>query len=417
MGVVHVSLLWHHHQPYYREGPNGRYAMPWVRLHGIKDYYGMAWLAEQHRDVHMTFNMVPSLLVQLQDYANGEADEEWLRLSAKPAADLTEDEIHFVLNEFFSAHWETMIRPFPRYQELVLKRRFDRRTSRQVFREFDTQDLRDLQVWANLAWFFPQLLWDDEVLRELVAKGRGYSEDDKVALLAKQREVLGRVIPMYRGLQDGGSVELSVSPFYHPILPLLCNMERAREGIPGLPMPRTVVNMTEDARAQVARAVEAYWVFFGRAPRGMWPSEGSVSPEVPPIVAEAGIRWIATDEGILGRSLDMFFHRDGYGLPEEWEKLYQPYRVPQGGADFAILFRDHYLSDLIGFQYYNQPAEAAAADFVGGWRRSGRGRGGRMSSWRSSSTGRTPGSIIPTAASTSSTRSTIVWPRRLGFGL
>jgi len=365
MGVVHVSLLWHHHQPYYREGPNGRYAMPWVRLHGIKDYYGMAWLAEQHRDVHMTFNMVPSLLVQLQDYANGEADEEWLRLSAKPAADLTEDEIHFVLNEFFSAHWETMIRPFPRYQELVLKRRFDRRTSRQVFREFDTQDLRDLQVWANLAWFFPQLLWDDEVLRELVAKGRGYSEDDKVALLAKQREVLGRVIPMYRGLQDGGSVELSVSPFYHPILPLLCNMERAREGIPGLPMPRTVVNMTEDARAQVARAVEAYWVFFGRAPRGMWPSEGSVSPEVPPIVAEAGIRWIATDEGILGRSLNMFFHRDGYGLPEEWEKLYEPYRVPQGGADFAILFRDHYLSDLIGFQYYNQPAEAAAADFVG----------------------------------------------------
>jgi len=364
MGDLFLSLLWHHHQPYYREGPEGRYAMPWVRLHGIKDYYGMAWLAQQHPDVHMTFNLVPSLLIQLEDYAAGEADEEWLRLTAKPARDLDEDETHFVLNEFFCANLETMIRPRPRYQELVLKRRFDRRTSKQVIREFTTQDFLDLQVWSTLAWFFPQLLRDDEVLRELVEKGRGFTEDDKAAMLAKQREVLARIIPMYRELQDNGSAEISVSPFYHPILPLLCNMERAREAIPALPMPRTRADLADDARIQVARAVEAYWVYFGRPPRGMWPSEGSVSPEVPPVVAEAGLRWIATDEGILARSLNRSFPRDLFGHPLDGHDLYQPYRVPAGSSDLAVIFRDHYISDLIGFQYYNQTPDVAADDFV-----------------------------------------------------
>jgi len=365
MGDVLVSLLWHQHQPYYREGPDGPYAMPWVRLHGIKDYYGMAWLAQQHPEVHVTFNLVPSLLVQLDDYASGQAEEKWLRLTAKPARELDEKESSFILNEFFNANWETMIRPHERYRELLLKRRFGRRTSDEVLKEFTRQDLLDLQVWGTLSWFFPQLLWEDEVLRELVAKGRGFTEGDKAAMLAKQGQVLASVIPMYRELQDRGGVEISVSPFYHPILPLLCKMERAREGIPGLPMPRQRANMAEDARTQVARAVETYWVYFGRAPVGMWPSEGSVSPEVAALVGEAGIRWIATDEGILCRSLGCGLHRDYDGLLQEWKTLYQPYRVPAGGAELAIIFRDRYLSDLIGFQYYHQPAERAAGDFAG----------------------------------------------------
>ena len=364
MGDVHLALLWHQHQPYYREGPNGRYAMPWVRLHGIKDYYGMAWLAQQHPDVHMTFNMVPSLLIQLEDYASGDVDEPHLNLTVKPARDLEEHEVHFILNEFFSANRDTMIWPHERYRELLLKRRFGHRSAEQVVSDFGRQDVLDLQVWGTLAWFFPQLLWEDPVLRELVAKGRDFTEEDKAALLARQREVLASVALMYRELQDRGGVELSVSPFYHPILPLLCDMERAREGIPGLPMPRVRSHMAEDARAQVARAAEAYWVFFGRAPRGMWPSEGAVSPEMAPIVAEAGIKWIATDEGILCRSLGCGLHRDAAGHVEEWETLYQPYRVPAGGPELSIIFRDHYISDLLGFQYYNMPAEEAAADFA-----------------------------------------------------
>ena len=365
MADVYLSLLWHQHQPYYREGPDGRYAMPWVRLHGIKDYYGMAWLAQQHPDVHMTFNLVPSLLIQLEDYATDQVDEAWLRLTAKPARDLEEHETHFVLNQFFSANWDTMIRPHERYRELLLKRRMGQRAAEQVAGEFGRQDILDLQVWGTLGWFFPQLLWEDPVLSELVRKGRNFTEDDKAAMLGRQRDVLAGVASMYRELQDRGGVELSVSPFYHPILPLLCDMERAREAIPSLPMPRVRSNMAEDARTQVARAVEAYWVYFGRAPRGMWPSEGSVSPEVAPLVAEAGIRWIATDEGILCRSLGCGLHRDPHGHVAEAETLYQPYRVPTGGPELAIIFRDHYISDLIGFQYYHMEPEAAADDFVG----------------------------------------------------
>jgi len=364
MGDVYLALLWHHHQPYYREGPDGRYAMPWVRLHGIKDYFGMAWLAQRHANVHLTFNLVPSLLIQLEDYATGNAEEMHLKLTAKPARELDENEVQFLLNEFFCANWDTMIRPHARYHELLLKRRFDRRTAGQALKEFARQDLLDLQVWCTLAWFFPQLQWEDPVLRELVTKGRNFTEDDKAAMLAKQREILKSVVLMYRELQDRGSAEISVSPFYHPILPLLCKMERAREAIPNLPMPRVMADFSPDARTQVARAVEAYWVYFGRAPRGMWPSEGSVSPEVAPLVAEGGFKWLATDEGILCRSLGCALHRDGYGHVQEWETLYQPYRVPAGGPELSILFRDRYLSDLIGFQYYHQPPEVAAADFV-----------------------------------------------------
>ncbi len=339
--------------------------MPWARLHGIKDYYGMAWLAQQHPEVHLTFNLVPSLLDQLDAYARGEAEDEALRLTARPAADLAEGEVHAVLSDFFAANWDTMVRPHARYAELLLKRRFGRRTAAQAARDFAEQDLRDLQVWATLAWFFPQLLADDPVLTGLVRKARGFSEDDKAAMLAKQREVLAAIVPMYRGLQERGTAELSVSPYYHPILPLLCRMERAREAMPDLPMPRGRMEFGDDARTQVARAVERYEAAFGRPPRGMWPSEGSVSPEVPPLLAEAGIRWMATDEGILCRSLGCALHRDPSGLLREWETLYQPYRVAAGGGEVAVVFRDHYLSDLIGFHYYHRPAEEAAHDFVG----------------------------------------------------
>lgn len=365
MGKVYLALVWHHHQPCYREGPGGRLAMPWVRLHGIKDYYGMAWLAQEHPEVHLTFNLVPSLLSQLESYAQGTAEEEWLRLTAKPAADLEGEEAEFLLNEFFRANWETMVRPHARYHELLLKRRFARRSAAQAAGEFSRADLRDLQVWATLAWFFPQLLRDDPVLRELVAKGRGYSEEDKAAMLARQREVLAAIIPMYRGLQERGTAELSVSPFYHPILPLLCKMERAREGLPKVALPRGEMDFGDDARVQLARGVEAYGRLFGRAPRGMWPPEGSVSPEVPVLAAEAGLHWLATDEGILCRSLGRGLHHDSKGCVVEWETLYQAYRAPAGGGDIAMLFRDRRLSDLIGFQYYHRAAEDAANDFAG----------------------------------------------------
>ena len=364
MGDVLLSILWHQHQPFYRDGPDGRYAMPWVRLHAIKDYYGMAWLALQHPGVHLTFNLVPSLLVQLEDYAEGRADEQGLSLTAKPAEELDPADVAVILREFFRANWDTMVRPHPRYAELLALRDFERETAEDAARRFSRRDLRDLQVWATLAWFFPQLLWDDPVLRGLVSKGRDFTEDDKAAMLAKQQEVLAQVVGMHRALQDRGSAEISLSPFYHPILPLLCNMERVHEGMPGAPLPRHRADLTADARAQVARAVELYERVFERAPRGMWPSEGSVSPEVVELAAQAGLRWIATDEGVLARSLGRTFPRDADGRVRDWRTLYQPYRAVAGHAEVAVIFRDHVLSDRLGFHYYHQAADQAAGDLV-----------------------------------------------------
>ncbi len=364
MADVFVSFLWHHHQPSYREGPGGSYAMPWVRLHAIQSYYGMARLAQQHPDTHLTFNLVPSLLIQLDDYAHGRAEEEHLRLTAKPAGELSGHEVAFILDEFFHANRETMIRPHERYGELLRKRRFDRRTATAAAEDFSTQDLLDLQVWATLAWFFPQLQRGDGVVAELVAKERHFTEDDKGAMLARQRDILSSVVGMYRQLQDQGSAELSVSPFYHPILPLLCNMARAREALPSLSLPRRRADLTDDARTQLSRAVEAYREAFGREPRGLWPPEGSVSPEVVELAAEGGFRWLATDEGILARSLGCPLERDRHGDLKRGEALYQPYRVVAGDAEAAIIFRDRAFSDRIGFHYYHRPGAEAADDLV-----------------------------------------------------
>ncbi|NQT86728.1 alpha-amylase/alpha-mannosidase, partial [bacterium] len=331
----------------------------------IKDYYGMAWLASQHPDVPMTFNVVPSLLVQLEDYAADRAPERNLRLAAKPAADLDEKEILFLLDESFFANWETMIRPHARYRELLLKRRFDRHTAEQARRDFTTQDILDLQIWATLGWFFPQLLDDDPALCGLVAKGRAFAEEDKQTLFDRQRDVLGSVAPLYRSMQEAGHVELSVSPFYHPILPLLCNMASAREAIPDLPLPTHTQGFADDARVQIQRAVESYREHFGCDPRGMWPSEGSVSEDMAPLVAEAGLRWMATDEGILARSLGRTVTRDADGHVEDPRTLYQPYTLDTPCGDLSVIFRDRYLSDLVGFQYYHMTADEAADDFLG----------------------------------------------------
>ncbi len=364
MPDLFVSFLWHHHQPSYREEPGGRYAMPWVRLHGIKGYYGMAWLTAQHREAHVTFNLVPCLLEQLEDYARGTAREKHLELTAKPAEELSESEVRFILDEFFSANWETTVRRHGRYGELLRQRHFGARSAKEVAASFSPQDLRDLQVWSTLAWFFPPLLQQDAVLRELAGKGRGFTEQDKAAMLERQQDVLARVIGMYRELQDQGSAELSVSPFFHPILPLLCDMSRAREAMPSLPLPSNASDLTEDARTQVRRAVESYEQYFGRPPRGMWPSEGSVSPEVVTLAAEAGFQWLATDEGILSRSLDQRLERDAQGKLKKPDRLYQPYRASANGSSVAVLFRDRPLADLIGFQYYHRPGREAAADLL-----------------------------------------------------
>jgi alpha-amylase/alpha-mannosidase (GH57 family) len=365
--MTRVAFCWHMHQPYYEDLVTREHILPWVRLHGLKDYYGMVALLREFPAVKMTFNLVPSLLVQLQAFAEDRARDRYLELSLKPATELDYRDVDFILEHFFHAQRQHMIDVYPRYAELLARRGGSTPTAddrRLAAARFTVDDLRDLQVWQKLAWIDPIYLDADRRVRTLLQKGRGFSEHDKRILREVELEILNRVIPEYRDAAARGQIEISASPFYHPILPLLCDTDIYLRTHPTSRMPRQPFRHPADAADQLERAAALHARLFGRRPVGLWPSEGSVSDAMVPLVAAAGFKWMATDELILARTLDVTFSRDGRGHVEQPERLYTPYVVRAGGKSVACAFRDHSLSDLIGFTYSGWDADRAAEDFV-----------------------------------------------------
>ena len=361
--MTKVAILWHMHQPFYQDLATGEHILPWVRLHALKDYYGMVALLREFPDVKLTFTLVPSLLVQLEAFAADQAQDRTLALSLKPAAQLTEEDKRFILANFFHAPRGRMIEPYPRYAEL-LRRREQGGGNGSASRGFSEADFRDLQVWHKLAWVDPFWMDQDPRVKALLAQGRSFSEDDKLVLRDVELEVLRRVVPEYAAAAARGQIEIAASPFYHPILPLLCDTDVYLRTHPQSRMPRQRFRHPEDALEQLERAARYHQDLFGRRPVGLWPSEGSVSDAMVPLAAEAGYRWMATDEAILARSLNLGLTRDGYGHLEQPEVLYRPYVVRAGGGEVACMFRDHVLSDLIGFTYAGWNPATAAQDFV-----------------------------------------------------
>jgi alpha-amylase/alpha-mannosidase (GH57 family) len=331
-----VSFLWHMHQPFYKDLVRQSYVMPWAYLHATKDYLGMPSLAGEFPELHQTFNLVPSLLLQLEEYASGKAQDAALDLAFKSVDELSEEERSTIIERFFPVPVRTMLQPFPRYFEL-----YERRSDPTRHHTFSDQEIRDIQVWWTLAW-----MDHDRRPKTLVAKGRDFSEKDKAALRTVVQKTIREIIPMYRKMQDQGIIELSTTPFYHPILPLL--IDSHADG-------RTPVDVhfPYDAREQLARAQTFMEKRFGRVPEGLWPSEGAVSNDVALLASSVGFRWMATDEGILAKS----------GVDLSWDnrrRIYHPYKR----GDITVFFRDRALSDLIGFQYMHAPAAESANDLL-----------------------------------------------------
>jgi alpha-amylase/alpha-mannosidase (GH57 family) len=345
--MVKLAILWHMHQPFYEDLATGEHILPWVRLHAIKDYLGMVALLDEFPSVRVTFNLVPSLLVQVQAYADDRARDRHLEVGLKPADALSEDDRDFVVAHGFDAPFDRMVRPYPRYAELHARRASPR--------TFSADDLRDLQVWHKLAWMDPDWLARDERLNALVGKGSRFTEDDKAVLRQVELEILNRVIPAYAGAAERQQVELSTSPFYHPILPLLCDTDAHLRAHPHSTLPRGLFRWPGDASEQLRRAIRLHSSLFGAAPKGVWPSEGSVSDAAVRQISDTGVTWMATDEGILARSLNSALTA---------EALYRPYEVGPAAKPLRCLFRDHGLSDLIGFAYQSWDPNAAADDFV-----------------------------------------------------
>jgi alpha-amylase/alpha-mannosidase (GH57 family) len=368
-------LLWHMHQPFYKDLAEELYTMPWVRLHALKDYYGMVAMLRDFPSVHVTFNLVPSLVAQIEDYARDTAHEPAYEVAFKPVQELKQADREFLLSSAFQLNRDNLLNRYPRFRELGERCRATDRAMAARF--FTAQDLLDLQVLSQLAWFDEICLAYDPEIRRLVGRQRGYTEDDKSLLRRKELKLFNETLEEYRSASERGQIEISTSPFYHPILPLLCDTSIAVESHPGVKLPRRTFRHPEDAREQLRASVELHERVFGCRPRGLWPSEGSVSDEVLRLAVQEGFEWVATDEGVLGRSRQLGFYRQADGTVQGGEELYRPHVFSADGRSLAIFFRDHQLSDLIGFVYSRLDPQAAAADLHQRIRAVGRSTGNR----------------------------------------
>jgi alpha-amylase/alpha-mannosidase (GH57 family) len=342
-----IAILWHQHQPFYKK--EHEFLMPWVRMHGVKDYYDLPALLKDFPKIRQTINLAPSLLMQLEEYIAGTTKDAAQRLTEIPASELHISEKEEILKTFFLCNVETMVLPLERYREL-----YDRSRDRErALHEFTEGHWRDLQTWYNLTWIGELSRQRDDV-QNLLKKGRDFTEGEKLHVLKIHTEILEQVLPVMQELFKSGQIELSVTPLYHPILPLLCNSEVAREAMPNVPLPKKTFKNSDDAEHHIERAKEVFKKHFGELPRGVWPSEGSISDEVLKMLSGAGFSWAASDEEILQHSREHYLHTEKY-----FAHIFK-----KDSREIAVLFRDHALSDAIGFVYQHWNPEHAADDFV-----------------------------------------------------
>jgi len=342
---LYVAFIWHMHQPYYRDTNKKFSFFPWVRLHAIKNYYNMVSILKDFPKIKQTFNLVPSLVLQIQEYLERKTTDDWLEKTLIPAHDLSEEDKKFILDNFFLLNIGKMISPFERFRELYEKR--------QKGENYTEQDFLDLQTLYNLAWFDPDLREKDTFLKSLCAKGRSFTEEEKIKLIDKQFEIMSAILSLYKGLQELGQIEVIFSPFFHPILPLLIDTNSAKIATPDLPLPSFTFRYKEDAKSQISLGKDFYKNIFGKEPLGMWPSEEAVSPEVVELSYDLGIKWLISDEKILFRTISKDVIRNSEGFLSEPYILYKPYRININGKYVDMVFRDQFLSDRIGFVYMN----------------------------------------------------------------
>lgn len=364
-----VVLCWHMHQPNYFDPSNDEYILPWTYLHAIKDYVDMAAHLEAVPQAKAVVNFAPILLQQLDDYAQqvaaflreGKAIQDHL-LSALVTPTLPEEAEQRVLlvKACLRANETTIIARFPPYQRLadMAQRLLDRPDE---WMYLNSQYLADLVTWYHLGWMGETVRRNDGRIKALIEKGSGFSLHDRHTLMAVIAELLEGVIPRYRRLAERGQVELSFTPYAHPIVPLLLDLNSAREAMPDAPLPLADHYPGGEARAEwhIEKGLETFEHYFGFRPQGCWPSEGSVSMATLALLDQKGLRWAASGETVLRNSLHLEQTPEALRTAQS---IHRPYR-PQG-QQIACFFRDDGLSDSIGFKYSNWHADDAVADLT-----------------------------------------------------
>ena len=353
------------HQPYYKDDLENVFLLPWVRLRCAKDYYKMPALLDEYPAIKQTFNLVPALVDQINDYVGGGVTDVYLDLCRRPVSELSAEERAFVARWMTESSQIRRVRQYPRYLELVRKReQFGPGGANELARLFSEAELRDLQVWFNLSWIGPEVVERNPEIGAPIAKGRDFEEADKTPIFRVHGDQIAKVLPKYRELQARGQVELITSPYYHPILPLVDDLRVARAARQDLVLPRLPFRHPEDAREQLRLGIEAHRRAFSTAPRGIWPPEAAIADEVARLAAQQGIAWMIGDEGVLEKSLGTTLSRDGEGRMMQPELLYSPYRFDSRDGAVDLLFRDARLSNAIGFEYQNAGPDEAAKDLI-----------------------------------------------------
>ena len=365
---VDLVFLWHMHQPDYRDYSSGDFMLPWTYLHAIKDYTDMAYHLEQHPKVHAVVNFVPILLDQLEDYANqfatGQLRDPLLRMLAHDNAcgELSPEQRKFILEACFRTNHTKMIAPYPVYKRLL--ELFERlQVDGEIALSYlSDQYMADLLTWYHLVWCGESVRREHDLVVNLMSKAEGYSLEDRQQLLALIGKLINGIIPRYRKLSESGQIEISSTPHYHPLAPLLIDFNSAREAMPEAPLPMSIRYPAGKIRvaAHIAKAKQSHTARFGRAPEGMWPAEGSISDSTLSVMAEEGCRWVASGESVLINSL----RKSKHDVPDRAQYLYRPYRLEKGGDGLQCFFRDDHLSDLIGFEYSRWHGKDAARHFI-----------------------------------------------------
>ena len=348
-----LNFLWHMHQPYYRDDMSGEIVMPWVFLHAIKDYYDMPWYLEQVPGIKATFNLVPSLMVQLKAYEDFEVKDKLLIALRKEVSALRPEQRLYLAEHLFYANVEHMIKPIPRYFALYEKKML-LESSEAVSESFSDQEFLDLEVLYLLSWCGLYLREHDATVKSLLQKGEGFSHEEKITLLKALSAFIKKIIPYYHELMRQGRIEVSTTPFNHPISPLLLDIENGKRANPDTPIPEVEGDLHEDALEQTERAIAYYKKVFGHKPTGFWPAEGAVSYAFLDILSHHEIKWAATDEEILYKTLKKY----------DKNAIYRRNRLHFQERSIALFFRDHALSDLMGFTYSGWDAEQAVEDFI-----------------------------------------------------
>lgn len=354
-----IAFYWHMHQPVYQLNDDSDYLMPWVRLHGVKDYLDMLLIMNNFKKLKLNFNLVPVLLDSLIDYGEKGYHDIHSRLTVTSISDLTNDDKEFILNNFFDANYSSMILHHEPYTRLYQKRFLSEQAN---IHDFSDQEYSDIMAWFNLAWIDPM---HKELLPELKAlldKENNYTLEDRVEIIEIHRKIIRLIIPAYKEFLEKGRIEITTSPYYHPILPILLDIKSAQKNIPNSDQTLEELGMKEDAKLQTQFALDRIEQLFGKRPKGIWPSEQCISPQELELFKELGVKWTISDEGILANSIDFEFVRDFKGYLEDPYFLMKSYNYKTKNSNIELIFRDSVIPNLISFEYANHDPKVAAGD-------------------------------------------------------